>query len=52
MDGLEDFGPRALTLATELPEVGKLYMDMALATTGPSMILRLRCVYVCICVCI
>ena len=43
-EGLREFGPKALTLATELPEVGEVFIDFALSTTGPRMILRLRCV--------
>lgn len=42
--GLHEFGPKALTIATELPEVGKVFIDFALSTTGPRMVLRLRCV--------
>lgn len=41
--GLREYGPKALTIATELPEVGKAFIDFALSTTGPRMILRLRC---------
>lgn len=42
-EGLREFGPKALTIATELAEVGKVYIDFALSSTGPRMILRLRC---------
>jgi hypothetical protein len=41
-EGLKEFGPRALTVAGELPEVGKIFVDFALSTTGPRMVLRLR----------
>ena len=37
------YGPKALTLVCELAEIGKVYLDFALSTKGPSMILRLRC---------
>ncbi len=39
----DDFGPKALTLASTLPELGQVLVDFALSTTRPAMIMRMRC---------
>ena len=44
--GLADFGPKALTLAAQLPDVGQVFMDFALSNTGPALIMRLRCPFI------
>ena len=42
LDGLKGYGPKALTVATELPELGEVLVDFALSTSSPSLIIRLR----------